>query len=274
MVTSPVGCCFSVDGAQKLCWMIHTGCNLRCDHCAVFDNDFVAAQRGVRGQRDIERVMAFVSARRISKIVLSGGEPTLSKWCVPIIRRLAADGLEFSLSTNATTLTGRRVERLVQAGLRKATVSLDGAQAATHDRVRGEGSYDRALAGTAMLADAGVAVSVGMFLRDDSYDEVAGLGRICRELGVERLSLFYPVVRGRYAQRATAPPPVDPSALVRALRPVRLAGMRVTVHAPRCDEHDCPSGDTIWGAIGGQTFEHCVYKHRSGRRLALDMLAA
>src|SRR4051812_17409205 len=103
MGTSPIGCCFSLDGARKLCWMIHTGCNLHCDHCAVFDNDFVAAHPGVRGEDDVERVIAFIATRGITKIVLSGGEPTLSKWCVPIVRRLAAKGLEFSLSTNATT---------------------------------------------------------------------------------------------------------------------------------------------------------------------------
>lgn len=274
MVDSPVGCCFSLDGTKKLCWMIHTGCNLRCDHCAVFDNAFVASHNPVRTHDDIERVLQFIRTEGIEKVVVSGGEPTLSRWCCEVIGRLTAEGVQVSMSTNATTLTAHRVQKLGVAGLQKATVSLDGATSARHDAVRGEGNFDRAMAGTRRLVDAGIDVSVGTFLRADTIDELAALGYRCQELGVRRLSLFFPVLRGRFSTGSAESASATPAELFRTLRPQRLSGLRVTVHQPRCEEHDCPSGEVIFGAIGGQAFRHCVYKHQAAPRLALDMLAA
>lgn len=274
MGTSSIGCCFSLGATRKLCWMIHTGCNLRCDHCAVFDNQFVAAHEPVRGSRDIDRVLAFIARHEIGKVVVSGGEPTLSRWCPEVIRRLARAGLETSISTNGTTLSPARVARLRASGLRKATVSLDGATAERHDAVRGVGSFDRAIAGITMLVGAGVTVSVGTFLRSDTADEINALGRRCLGLDVQRLSLFFAVRRGRFEGHAVEMTSLTPAELHAALRPQRIAGLRVTIHEPRCDEHDCPSGTTIFGAIGGEAFQHCVYKSEHSPRLAFDMLAA
>lgn len=267
------GCCFRLHGPPKLCWMINTGCNLRCPHCAVFENPFVGSFAGLRRREDIDPVLDFIAQRGIRKVVVSGGEPTLSPWLQPALAALHEASIDFSLSTNATTLTAQRTRALASLGLRKATVSLDGATAGTHDQLRGRGAWLRAHRGIELLIDASVEVSVGVFLRDAAAKEAGALADDCARIGVDRLSFFRPIPRGRYtSNRAALPSTVSTYALLNATAPARAEGLRVTVHTPRCESSDCPSGTHIYGAIGRSPFEHCVYKHAQTPRFHAESM--
>lgn len=136
-----------------------TLCNLSCAHC------FVSSGPGVENHRLLSR--AVVRARLaeglalgVREIYLTGGEPFVH----PEILGIVSDVLEVApctVLTNGTLLTRRRVDSL--ASLRDASaytlevrVSLDGETAETHDRLRGPGTFERAMAGICDLDRAGL----------------------------------------------------------------------------------------------------------------------
>ena len=266
-------CCFSADSTPKLCWMINTSCNLRCPHCGVFDNGFVAGHRSVSSQADIDRVVSFVAEHEVGKVVVSGGEPTLSPWLGEIISQLDRIGVESSLSTNATTLSARRVSELCSAGLRKATVSVDGSSPASHDRLRGPGAFAKMETGVMRLRERGVVVTVGAFLHPAIERDLGQLGEWCSQRGIRRLCLFRPIPRGRYLEGLDElASGLSNRELLAQLSSARRDGLVVSLHTPTCDDA-CPSGHSIFGAIGGTAFDHCVYKPRMNRRLAFELAA-
>lgn len=251
--------------------MINKRCNLKCSHCAVFDNAFTDQYRGVNSVRDIEKVMAFLDDHRISSVIVSGGEPTLSPWLPTIVSSLHRSDRSFSVSTNATRLTGRVLRDLIRKGLTKATVSLDGGIPATHDSLRGTGTFEQAIAGLRLLSNSGVKVTIGVFLRPEITQELSQLARLCSEIGVTSISLLAPVAQGRCRNGAAnlLVPAVTDQDL---FDEIHLGGhaIDVSIMRPECQSESCPSGAEIFGAIGASVFDHCVYKGFETSRALLE----
>jgi GTP 3',8-cyclase len=109
-------------------------CNFRCTYCmpaSVFDKDYAfLPQSALLSFEEIERLTRLFVAHGVEKIRLTGGEPLLRKNIEHLVERLArlstASGkpLEITLTTNASLLK-RKAASLVNAGLRRVTVSLD-----------------------------------------------------------------------------------------------------------------------------------------------------
>jgi MoaA/NifB/PqqE/SkfB family radical SAM enzyme len=80
-----------------------------------------------------------------------GGEPLLCPDLPDLIIHAHNLGLESSLATNGTLINEAIAERLLRSGLDAVSISIDGGQADTHDRIRGHGSFDAAIRGIRAL---------------------------------------------------------------------------------------------------------------------------
>ena len=134
-------------------------CNLSCTHCFVSsgpgDLRHPLMDRGAVRARVLEAV-----ALGVRECYFTGGEPFMN----PELIEMLADTLVLApctVLTNGLLLSSNRVATL--AGLSEASrhsleirVSLDGPEAATHDRFRGAGSFARALESLARLTGAGM----------------------------------------------------------------------------------------------------------------------
>jgi SynChlorMet cassette radical SAM/SPASM protein ScmF len=134
-------------------------CNMRCRHCWI-------EPRFTDGKPDPGRVVnvdALLGAVREAKTIglrsakLTGGEPTLHPRFMEVVDRLTAEELSLYMETNGTLMTAEAARHLKeQTRLHFVSISLDGADARTHDAFRGvEGAFDGALRGLSYLADAG-----------------------------------------------------------------------------------------------------------------------
>jgi radical SAM protein with 4Fe4S-binding SPASM domain len=126
-------------------------CNLRCIHCYVGEG---AAAGPDPSANMIHRLIDDLADTGGRSITLSGGEPLIRRdW--PDILRHAGERLNVTVNTNSTLVTESiagelaRVKPYVQ-------VSLDGPEAETHDRIRGAGTFSRAVRGIRALKDAGL----------------------------------------------------------------------------------------------------------------------
>jgi MoaA/NifB/PqqE/SkfB family radical SAM enzyme len=139
------------DRPTNVVWDITYACPLRCVHC--YSESGRRPSREL-GHEDQLRVTDAIIALRPAGVSLTGGEPLLVKGVFGIAERFARAGIPVALYTG-----GWRLERwMVTAAtevLTQITVSVDGATAAVHDKIRGRaGSFDRAMAALARLTEA------------------------------------------------------------------------------------------------------------------------
>lgn len=168
-------------------------CNLDCAFCDTTDR-----HRPARGELPVERWIALVEeaaamgARRVW--VLGGGEPTLSAATPAILRRVKALGMEGVLATNGTRLDAYAAQ-LVEIGWDEVHVSVDGAVAATHDRLRGKaGAFHRTVAATCRLrrlrdaaGRAAPRLALHAVVTRENVGELAGIVRLAAALGAPRV---------------------------------------------------------------------------------------
>ncbi len=159
-------------------------CNLSCAYCVV-----ASSPRARRRELPLERVRALVDeavAEGFTELYLTGGEPFVHPDAVAIVE-YAAVRLPTVVLTNAMLFTGRRAGELRRLAGRPGLVlqsSLDGARPVTHDRWRGAGSWERAMAGIELARSLDLPVRVAMTETPDNRGEVAELAALLAERGV------------------------------------------------------------------------------------------
>ena len=135
-----------------------TVCNLRCNHC------FISCSPENHSfwfmSRDEVRASLDASVRLgVKEYYFTGGEPFMNRDMLGILEDALALG-PVTVLTNATLLPQRTVDALaVLAAASPYTlemrVSIDGVTAEMNDAIRGDGSFDRAIAAVGRLAAAG-----------------------------------------------------------------------------------------------------------------------
>jgi len=100
-------------------------CNLRCAYCMPADGLAWLPRSEILTFEEIERV-ARVCVERFGfdGIRITGGEPTVRAHLPVLVAKLAALGVDLSMTTNGVTLAGMAAE-LRRAGLGRVNVSLD-----------------------------------------------------------------------------------------------------------------------------------------------------
>ncbi|MCU0578196.1 MAG: radical SAM protein [Desulfobacterota bacterium] len=142
-------------------WHLTDRCNLRCQHCyqAGEVRTEMALPEVLRGLREIaETVETWQEAYGIDfspSFSITGGEPLLRPDLFPILEEIRAGGYELHILTNGTLLDAATADRLASIGVSGVQVSFEGPEA-VHDRIRGRGSFSRALHGIDLLRQAGL----------------------------------------------------------------------------------------------------------------------
>jgi AdoMet-dependent heme synthase len=79
----------------------------------------------------------------------------------------------------------------VDAGVRRVSISLDGADAATHDAFRGiPGAFDQAVSGLRNLKDLGMSVQINMTIARHNAHQLPAVLEMARNLGADALHTF------------------------------------------------------------------------------------
>jgi cyclic pyranopterin phosphate synthase len=170
-------------------------CNFRCPYCmpeAEFHSEYEFLKKQQRLTYDeIIRVAATASALGVSKIRLTGGEPLLDKNICDLVERIAIlPGVaDLALTTNGMLLASF-AEKLAEAGLHRATVSLDSIDEDVFRRMSGgRGDLKKVLAGIKAAESAGLGpVKINVVVQKgvndhtvlDLLDHFRGTGTIVR----------------------------------------------------------------------------------------------
>jgi heme b synthase len=107
-------------------------------------------------------------------------------------------GLRMVMAPNGTLITAESARALLDAGIRRISVSLDGATAEKHDAFRGvRGAFDRALAGIAHAREAGLEFQINTTITQANLDEMPPIQKMAESLGAVAHHIFLLVPTGR-----------------------------------------------------------------------------
>jgi MoaA/NifB/PqqE/SkfB family radical SAM enzyme len=118
-------------------------CNCRCRMCQRW-NDPRPESMTVA---DYQRLATEFRQMAVHQISVAGGEPLVRRDVFDIISNFADADLSVNLCTNGMAVE-KLAPQIISSGATCITISLDGASADSHDRIRGvKGSYDQVVAG-------------------------------------------------------------------------------------------------------------------------------
>ena len=182
------------------------GCNLRCRHCWIaprFQADGLVAPAL---ELDLFRsIIAQAKPLGLSTVKLTGGEPLIHPDIREILEHIAKEDLRLVVETNGISCTPELVDLVKACTMPFVSVSIDGANAKTHEWIRGiPGCFEAALAGIRNLVAAGVACQIIMTVMRPNRDQMEAVVRMAESLGVGsvKFNIVQPTARGRTMHQA------------------------------------------------------------------------
>lgn len=111
----------------KLLWQ----CNLACVFCSL------PRPSAPVSREKVGEILRSLKSMGLIKIHFSGGEAFLHPHINQIIQDAVGLGLQVNLTSNGTLITREVARWIVDSGVHSISISLDGASAKTHDKIRG-----------------------------------------------------------------------------------------------------------------------------------------
>jgi MoaA/NifB/PqqE/SkfB family radical SAM enzyme len=155
-------------------------CNLQCLHCFTERH----AATGDLPLSIVDKVLHEGKDCGIDHLAFTGGEPTIHHQFTGIIRSVCETEYTFSFVSNGTNF--RQIAPLLQRSrhwFAGATFSLDGAREATHDRLRGAGSYRRVMRAASLCVFKDFPFTLNMVLTAQNRGEVVDMIGLATRLG-------------------------------------------------------------------------------------------
>lgn len=193
---------------RLVAWEATGACNLACAHCRA-----EARTEPDPGELDTEEARALVDdladlSRRQGGpmpiiFIISGGEPLLRADIFPMAAYSSQAGLHTVVGTNGTLLDASNVSRLIDAGVRRLSVSLDGPGPGFHDVFRGvPGAYSRAIDGLAEARRQGLPFQINTTVTQRNQHLLPAMLREVVRLEAVTWDLFMLVPTGRGTEEA------------------------------------------------------------------------
>lgn len=174
---------------RLLFWETTVGCNLKCIHCRATAQPGRAADEMTTAEALglIDQIVSFSNPI----LVLSGGEPLYRPDIFEIASYATHKGLRVALATNGTLVTDDVAGRLKDAGIKRVSVSLDGATEATHDSFRAmPGSFQKALEGIESLKTQGIEFQINTTVSKHNVSELPSILGLAKGRGAAAFHIF------------------------------------------------------------------------------------
>ncbi len=171
-------------------WETTAACNLVCSHCRRTEvADEVSPDELSR--EEAESLIDEMSGWGRTILVFSGGEPLMRPDIFRLMRYANEKGVIVALATNGTLIDQDLAKRIRESGVDRVSISLDGADEATHDVLRRlPGSFQSAIAGAQALRAEGVPLQINVTVAKHNADQLDEMVSLAKDLGAAALHLF------------------------------------------------------------------------------------
>lgn len=183
---------------RLVAWEVTRACNLACRHCRAeaHPEPFPGQLNTAESQDLIDQIA------RIGQpiLIFTGGEPLLRPDIFELVSYADAAGLRCVMAPNGTLVTPENADRMRASGIQRASISIDGPDAASHDDFRGvPGAFASALKGIDNLKEAGLPFQINTTVSRQNFNRFKDIFDLAVELGASAWHIFLLVPTGRAA---------------------------------------------------------------------------
>jgi len=177
-------------------YSITTKCNLKCKHC--YSSSIEQAAPDELSTEEAFHLVDDLSRWGIGLLIIDGGEPLCREDLLNIVRYASSKGIRTTIGSNGTLIDEAMAMRMIDAGVMAVAISVDGADAVTHDSFRGvDGAFGRTLKGIEACRNAGLPFQFNMVIHKDNLSQLEDMLRLAVDLGANAAEVFDLVAAGR-----------------------------------------------------------------------------
>lgn len=185
-----------------LMWECTLRCNLKCKHCGsdcrkdMLQKDMPLADF----LKVVDSITPHVDPHK-TMIVITGGEPLMRPDLEQCGMELYKREYPWGMVSNGLALSSQRLDKLLNAGLRSLTISLDGLEE-THNSMRGhKDSFRNALNAIRLLVQKqdSIIYDVVTCVSSDTYQQLPKIKELLISIGVKQWRVFtiFPIGRAK-----------------------------------------------------------------------------
>lgn len=178
-------------------WEVTRACALACRHCRAE----AIHRRDPRELQDaaLERFLDQVERAKPKVFVLTGGDPMMRMDLFEIVASATQRGIPVAMSPSATPrFVKADLCKFRDVGLKRVSLSIDGASRETHDAFRGvKGTWDRTMESIFAAREAGLEVQINTTFTRQNLSEFDAFVRLLAEIRPSLWSVFQLVPTGR-----------------------------------------------------------------------------
>lgn len=181
-------------------------CNQGCYYC-IYNNDVVWDGRNVDRRESIpwekmKEILTDIAEMGVRAVTFTGGgDPLCYHSIIPAIQMVKKNKIDFALITNGQALEGDAARELCEA--KWLRVSLDSAKSETYERIRKVKTHQKVLDNIANFAakkNEPCVLGINFVVTKENFDQIYGMCRIAKELGVNNIKFSPIVIREKTAE--------------------------------------------------------------------------
>ncbi len=175
----------------KICFFgITNRCNARCDFCSIWKQK----KKISPSIENVKKALDFLHKNNVRFLQFTGGEPFLYKDIFEATRYASNRGFFVSVVTNGSLIDQEKAKKIKESGIDAVGVSVDHYKSEIIESTRGiKGLKDKVEKGVERLKDEGVPVFALTTICKSNYKELKEILEYERDLGVDSITLCYPM---------------------------------------------------------------------------------
>ncbi|MBM4323447.1 MAG: heme b synthase [Deltaproteobacteria bacterium] len=181
---------------KMVAWELIRSCNLACVHCRASSER--GPYPGELTTKECLRVMDEIATISKPVIILTGGEPLMRADIFELAQYGTNKGFRMVMATNGTLITEENVKAMIDSGIQRISVSLDGPDAETHDAFRKvKGAFEGSLRGIEIAKKHGLPFQINTTITKNNLHLIEKILLLAVDLGAVAHHLFLLVPTGR-----------------------------------------------------------------------------
>jgi MoaA/NifB/PqqE/SkfB family radical SAM enzyme len=131
----------------------------------------------------LRRILSELVGMGVLEVRFTGGEPTVFRRFLELVAQANDGNMNVSVNTHGA-YDERMLRQLATSAIREFNISLDGPPS-VHDKLRGQGVFERAVRAILVLRDAGKHVRINTMVFRENLDSLTGMLALAEELAVD-----------------------------------------------------------------------------------------